>query len=177
MYTKLLDRTAKKFWPQCQSSGNEGMNQTEVSGAKHWFSGCSQWRRFYPLCSPQMHINLQLSEILPNPPRTQTSPVAINWSTSTLPCLCQSALPVCPASSPFVSLCLPVSFDSSPSPAVFPQNTNPVAWESGARGSASERDWGWTLAYCQAWQHFYIKPPREGILISDHLLKHITFTF
>lgn len=146
-------------------------NRTEVSQAEHWFSACTLWSRFYLLCSPQMHINLQLLfEILLKPRGLKPH----RWRLIGQP-LCRAASASLPGRGLDLS---PSNCQSALMPSLlqsfFPQRPNPAAWESGTRGSQRRRDGGWTLAYCWTWQLFSVKPLRTGILINDHWLKDIT---
>lgn len=140
--------------------GKEKRLKVKVSQAEHWFSGCTRWRWFYLLCSPQMHINLQLSlKHSETPQSTQTSAVTINWSTFMSSCLCQSAQPLLYLSSS-ICWCLP------PSPAKH------KSWSLRIRhrGVQREEEMGDEL-----WQLFKRKPPRGGATINRRSLKEYLF--
>jgi len=134
-------------------------NRTEVSRAEHWFSACTQWRRCYLLCSPLMHINLQLSLKYSKSPEDPNL-TGDDWLVH---------LHVAPPS-PFLSFRLSVSLDACTSRELpLPPTTekNPAAFENQAPGV--RRDGDWTLATLQT-----LKPSEGSMLINAHRLRDIT---
>lgn len=126
--------------------------------------------RSYLLCSPQEHINLQLTL---KSQRTPTSPTRINWSNSVSSCLSVCLSPCLPVCLP-VSVCLPALIPS-PSSARFPTKTKSRCLRVIRQGFREYKRW---------WDGLWLtlrlgnpstsKPLRAKIRTNDRWSKNIT---